>query len=101
LAGALRPSSDLSPASLTEELTPRELEVLQLLAEGLSNKALAYQLDISEHTVKFHVNSIMGKLDAQSRTGRHTSRSPGPDPALAICPFPGTGRQDMCAHLQI
>jgi len=49
-------------------LTPREQEVLQLLAEGLPNKAIASQLSISEHTVKFHVNAIMGKLGAQSRT---------------------------------
>jgi DNA-binding NarL/FixJ family response regulator len=68
LADALQPSPDLSPAPLVEELTPRELEVLQLLAEGLSNRAIAYQLDISEHTVKFHVNAILGKLEAQSRT---------------------------------
>jgi DNA-binding NarL/FixJ family response regulator len=39
-----------------------------LLAEGLANKAIAQQLDISEHTVKFHVNALMGKLGAQSRT---------------------------------
>ena len=52
-----------------EALTPRETEVLHLLAEGLANKAIARRLDISEHTVKFHVNAILGKLDAQSRTG--------------------------------
>ena len=51
-----------------ETLTPRELQVLQLLSEGLTNKAIAFRLDISEHTVKFHVNSILGKLSAQSRT---------------------------------
>ncbi len=50
------------------ELTPRETQVLQLLAEGLPNKVIASQLEISEHTVKFHINSIMGKLGAQSRT---------------------------------
>ncbi len=50
------------------ELTPRELEVLLLLAEGLPNKGVASSLSVSEHTVKFHVNSIMGKLNAQSRT---------------------------------
>jgi len=54
--------------TLIEPLTPRELEVLQLLAEGLPNKAIARRLDISEHTVKFHVNAILGKLGAQSRT---------------------------------
>ena len=68
LVQALRPSRDATPAPLAEELTPREQEVLQLLAEGLSNKAIAYQLDISEHTVKFHVNAVMNKLGAQSRT---------------------------------
>jgi DNA-binding NarL/FixJ family response regulator len=68
LADALQPSRDLVPTHLEEELTPRELEVLRLLAEGLSNRAIAYQLGISEHTVKFHVNAIMGKLGAQSRT---------------------------------
>jgi DNA-binding NarL/FixJ family response regulator len=51
-----------------EELTGRELEVLQLLAEGLPNKSIALRLAISEHTVKFHVNSILRKLEAQSRT---------------------------------
>lgn len=68
LADTLRPAREFSPTPLVEELTPRELEVLQLLAEGLSNRAIAYKLEISEHTVKFHVNAIMGKLGAQSRT---------------------------------
>lgn len=49
-------------------LTPRELEVLRLVANGLPNKTIAHQLDISEHTVKFHVGSILTKLDAASRT---------------------------------
>jgi two-component system nitrate/nitrite response regulator NarL len=49
-------------------LTLREHEVLTLLAEGLPNKIIADRLQISEHTVKFHVNAIMGKLGAQSRT---------------------------------
>lgn len=51
-----------------EPLTPREQEVLQAMAQGLSNKLIARQLDITEHTVKFHVNAILGKLGAQSRT---------------------------------
>ena len=55
-------------ASVGGDLTPRELEVLPLLAEGLPNKAIATRLGISEHTVKFHINAIMGKLSAQSRT---------------------------------
>jgi two-component system, NarL family, nitrate/nitrite response regulator NarL len=54
--------------SSTEALTPREQEVLQLLAEGLPNKTIADRLHISEHTVKFHVNAILSKLGAQSRT---------------------------------
>lgn len=61
----------LSPAEgrpLDEPLTPRELDVLQLLAQGLANKTIARRLEISEHTVKFHVNSILTKLGAQSRT---------------------------------
>lgn len=53
---------------LIEPLTPRELEVLQSVARGLSNKLIAHHLTISEHTVKFHINAILGKLGAQSRT---------------------------------
>jgi DNA-binding NarL/FixJ family response regulator len=59
-----RPASE----SLDDPLTPRELEVLAMLAEGLSNKLLAYRLGISEHTVKFHITSILTKLQAGSRT---------------------------------
>lgn len=55
-------------ASTTGVLTPREIEVLGMMAEGLGNKTIAHRLDISEHTVKFHVASIMSKLDASSRT---------------------------------
>ena len=51
-----------------EPLTPRELEVLRLLVEGLTNKAIAARLGISDHTVKFHIGAIMGKLGASSRT---------------------------------
>ncbi|HMD98260.1 MAG TPA: response regulator transcription factor [Terriglobia bacterium] len=54
--------------TLVEALTPREIEVLRLLAGGLGNKEIASRLEISEHTVKFHVASIMGKLGAGSRT---------------------------------
>lgn len=63
---ALRPPPPL--AATVEPLTPREQEVLQLLAQGLSNKLIASRLGISDHTVKFHVNAILGKLGAQSRT---------------------------------
>jgi two-component system, NarL family, nitrate/nitrite response regulator NarL len=51
-----------------EALTPRELEVLDALAGGLSNKAIAARLGITEHTVKFHVAAICGKLGAENRT---------------------------------
>ena len=51
-----------------EPLTPREVEVLQWVAEGLPNKTIALRLGIRETTVKFHVNSILAKLGAQSRT---------------------------------
>jgi two-component system, NarL family, response regulator YdfI len=62
-------SAALSPlAELTEPLTPREREVLQMLASGLVNKEIAAKLSISEHTVKFHVASILGKLGAATRT---------------------------------
>lgn len=53
---------------LIEQLTTRELEVVALIAEGLPNKSIALKLGISEHTVKFHVNAILTKLSAQSRT---------------------------------
>ncbi len=54
--------------ALEEELTGRECEVLQLVALGLPNKTIGQRLTISEHTVKFHVASIMAKLGAGSRT---------------------------------
>jgi DNA-binding NarL/FixJ family response regulator len=53
---------------LVEPLTDRELELLDLLAEGLSNKLIAHRLGISEHTVKTHVASIFAKLGVSSRT---------------------------------
>jgi DNA-binding NarL/FixJ family response regulator len=51
-----------------EELTAREMEVLRLLGEGLGNKQIAARLNISEHTAKFHISSILGKMSAGSRT---------------------------------
>ena len=54
--------------AIDEPLTPREIQVLELLAEGLPNKAIAQRLGISDQTVKFHVSSISGKLGAKNRT---------------------------------
>lgn len=65
-AAATEPARDESLAP-SEPLTPREREVLQLIAQGLPNKAIAAELGISEHTVKFHVGAILDKLDAASR----------------------------------
>jgi two-component system, NarL family, nitrate/nitrite response regulator NarL len=68
-AATLLPTArESSLAQPVETLTPRELQVLRLMAEGQSNKTIARQLGISEHTVKFHVNAILGKLNVQSRT---------------------------------
>jgi DNA-binding NarL/FixJ family response regulator len=64
LTGRFRPLDD----EIEERLTPREIEVVELLAEGLSNKAIAARLGISDQTVKFHVASISGKLGAANRT---------------------------------
>jgi NarL family two-component system response regulator YdfI len=60
-----------APAPVSAEagtLTGRELDVLRMMAEGAANKAIAFKLGISEHTAKFHVASILGKLHAASRT---------------------------------
>jgi DNA-binding NarL/FixJ family response regulator len=63
--GTGQPADD--PADEVETLTPREREVLELLAEGLSNKAIGVRLEISEHTAKFHVASVLAKLGAANR----------------------------------
>lgn len=59
---------DDADGPVLEPLTPRETEVLELVAEGLPNKAIAERLGISDQTVKFHVASICGKLGANNRT---------------------------------
>lgn len=63
---ATQPGAAREP--LIEPLTSRELEVLQLIGQGLANKMIADQLHISEHTVKFHVSAIYAKLGVASRT---------------------------------
>ena len=65
LSSVTQPVDEANPV---QALTPREIEVLGMLAEGLGNKAIARRLSISEHTVKFHVSSIFTKLNARSRT---------------------------------
>jgi two-component system, NarL family, nitrate/nitrite response regulator NarL len=67
---ALLPSLLVTRAAPADGLlfTPREAEVLSLMAEGLSNKLIADRLKISDHTAKFHVNAILNKLDAETRT---------------------------------
>jgi DNA-binding CsgD family transcriptional regulator len=67
-APAPRPGLAGSPEIPDEPLTPRELDVLELVAEGLSNKAIAARLGISDQTVKFHVASICAKLGVANRT---------------------------------
>ncbi len=62
------------PARLDEPLTPRERDVLDLIAQGLSNKRVAQRLGVSENTVKFHVQALFGKLGVNSRAGA-TSRA--------------------------
>ena len=66
VSALLRDAPAAAP-DLVESLTPREVEVLQLLSQGLPNKGIAQRLGISDHTVKFHVNAILGKLGVQSR----------------------------------
>jgi len=68
LEPVLAPHPKDDAEGLIEKLTPREAEVLQLLAQGLANKQIAYELGISDHTVKFHISSIYRKLGATNRT---------------------------------
>jgi DNA-binding CsgD family transcriptional regulator len=66
---ALVPPTAVSlSADVDVPLTPRELEVLTLLAEGMSNKAISRRLGISVHTAKFHVGALIDKFDAVGRT---------------------------------
>jgi NarL family two-component system response regulator YdfI len=66
LVARVQPRNGLTAAP--EDLTPREIEVLRMLAEGFGNREMASRLGISDHTVKFHVSSILDKLGAASRT---------------------------------
>ncbi|MBI3460151.1 response regulator transcription factor [Candidatus Acetothermia bacterium] len=61
-------ASRASPISPEHALTPREIEVLGMLTEGLGNKQIASRLGVSQHTVKFHIGSIFSKLHVSSRT---------------------------------
>ncbi|MDJ0616961.1 MAG: response regulator transcription factor [Calothrix sp. MO_192.B10] len=62
------PTAEPEPSPEFEQLTPREKEVLQLIAQGLNNREIAKALYISERTVKNHVNSILGRLNLRDRT---------------------------------
>jgi DNA-binding NarL/FixJ family response regulator len=62
------PATPANVMRIAEELTTREVEVLRWMARGRTNKQLAVQLNISEHTAKFHVSSVLAKLGAQTRT---------------------------------
>ncbi|MGO8970013.1 MAG: LuxR C-terminal-related transcriptional regulator [Myxococcaceae bacterium] len=64
----LRPLPELPAAASPGDFTPREREVLALLAEGLPNRTIAERLGISRHTVKFHVNALLQKLGVERRT---------------------------------
>ncbi len=68
LPGLVAAAPRLTADPLLEPLTPREIEVLGWMAQGLPNKTIARHLAISEHTVKFHVGAILAKLGAASRT---------------------------------
>ena len=68
LAGRVRADSVDVPAQAVGELTAREIEVLRMLAEGLGNKEIASHLGVTDHTIKFHISSILGKLGAATRT---------------------------------
>ena len=65
---SLLAEAPVQPAAGSDPLTARELEVLRMLADGAANKNIAWQLNISEHTVKFHVAQILAKLHAGTRT---------------------------------
>jgi DNA-binding NarL/FixJ family response regulator len=63
-----------SPADSPDpNLTPREIEVLSMLAEGLGNRQIAARLGVSDHTIKFHISSILDKLGASTRTEAATT----------------------------
>ncbi len=66
-SGTARAFRPLAEPVLADLLTPREMEVLKAMGEGGSNKQIARQLDISQHTVKFYVEAVFRKLDAHSR----------------------------------
>ena len=68
VASILRSYTHEPVEEIVEPLTPREMDVLEMLVEGLSTKMIAHRLSISDHTAKFHVNSILAKLNAGTRT---------------------------------
>ncbi|HUA61083.1 MAG TPA: response regulator transcription factor [Verrucomicrobiae bacterium] len=67
LEALLPAAASVAASNENPTLTPRELEVLAMMAEGAANKAIAWKLNISEHTAKFHVASVLSKLNASTR----------------------------------
>jgi DNA-binding CsgD family transcriptional regulator len=65
---SLQQEASSKAADVTAQLTPREIEMLNYLTQGYSNKKIARELNISEHTVKNHITSVLGKLNATDRT---------------------------------
>ena len=89
---ALVEESGRSDESPLNELTSRESEVLELVALGLTNKAIAQRLGISEHTVKFHVASILAKLPRFTQTDVRHSLGTQVIPAIARKPSVGSSQ---------
>src|SRR5439155_1315772 len=92
------PASLVAPAPLTEPLTARELQVLQLVAQGLPNKGIARRLGISENTAKFHVQALRlaADFDGGIRPSQRVEHLPGRSRTPVVCR--GAGRSGGRSH---